>query len=102
MTRKQGRVPPVDCAVAGLALTGQDVSGDLHLVQPFDHGVLVAAVDGLGHGPAAASAARAAVATLAAHAHESVVLLLKRCHEELRETRGAVLTLASFNIADET
>jgi hypothetical protein len=91
----------LDWGVAGLALPGEAVSGDLHLVQPFAGGALVAAVDGLGHGAAAAAAARAAVATLQAHAHEPVLSLLKRCHEALRETRGAALTLASFR-ADGT
>src|SRR5262249_12311510 len=50
----------------------------------------------------AASAAQAAIATLKAHADESVLPLLKRCHEMLRETRGVVLTLASFRPLDGT
>src|SRR5262245_54683674 len=94
--------PLLDWGVACRALPGETVSGDLHLVQPFPGGVLVAAVDGLGHGPEAAAAAGVALATLQAHADESALLLLKRCHETLRDTRGVALTLASFHALDGT
>jgi serine/threonine protein phosphatase PrpC len=69
-------------------------------VQPYTNGVLVAVVDGLGHGEQAASAADLAVTILSQHAHESVNALCKRCHDGLRETRGAVMSLASFNEQD--
>jgi negative regulator of sigma-B (phosphoserine phosphatase) len=92
----------LDCGVAGAALPGQAVSGDRHLIQPFADGVLVAVADGLGHGPEASVAAELAVDVLKAHAHESVLSLLNRCHEALRETRGVVLTLASVHPLDDT
>ncbi|MBI4493272.1 MAG: SpoIIE family protein phosphatase [Chloroflexi bacterium] len=94
--------PELEWGVAGLALAGQPESGDLHLVKPFHHGVLVAVVDGLGHGDEAAAAARAAVATLESYAHEPLVALVQRCHEAIRRTRGVVLSLASFNLWDST
>jgi hypothetical protein len=96
-TKGVGAQPLLEWGVASLAFPGEAVSGDLHLVQPFPGGALVAAVDGLGHGEGAARAAQVAVATLQAHAHEAVLALLQRCHEALRETRGAVLTVASFH-----
>ncbi len=86
----------LDWAVAGAPIDGGTESGDLHAVVPFDGGVLVGAIDGLGHGPEAAAAARAAALILAAHAAESPRRLMDRCHEGLRRTRGAVITLASF------
>ncbi|MBI3303159.1 MAG: SpoIIE family protein phosphatase [Deltaproteobacteria bacterium] len=91
--------PPVliKWGVAARALAGQTASGDLHVGTPFPGGVLVGVVDGLGHGEEAAAAANIAVATLAAYAHESVIPLLQRCHEQLKGTRGVVLSLASFN-----
>jgi hypothetical protein len=101
-TKKNNPAPLLDWGVASLSFPGQTVCGDLYLVEPFANGVLVAAVDGVGHGEEAAAAARIAVATLQAHAHESVLSLLKRCHEALRETRGVVMTLASFNALDGT
>ena len=92
----------VDWGVAARSIAGQSVSGDLHLVQPFDHGVLLAVVDGVGHGDEATLAARQAIATLTTHAHEPVIKLIQRCHRTLAQTRGAVMTLASLNGRDET
>lgn len=92
----------MDWAVATLALEGQQESGDLHVVSHFDSGALVAAIDGLGHGPEAALAARSAAAALERDCTLPVVRLLESCHESLRGTRGAVITLASFNRAAGT
>ena len=94
------RAAVIDWGVATLTLPGERESGDLHLVKPVAGGVLVAVVDGLGHGAAAAAAARAAVATLNRHAQESVLPLLQRCHQALAGTRGAVVSVALFDRAD--
>jgi phosphoserine phosphatase RsbX len=87
----------VDWAVATLALAGEHESGDLHVVAPFEGGALVAAIDGLGHGPEAAVAARNAARAMERDCTKPVTELLERCHEGLRGTRGAVITLASFD-----
>ncbi len=87
----------VEWAAFGRPFPGQTVSGDLHLVAHFPGGVLAAVIDGLGHGPEAAIAARAAVEVLGRHAGEPVADLILRCHEELRPTRGAVLSLVSID-----
>jgi hypothetical protein len=58
---------------------------------------LVAAIDGLGHGPEAAVAARSAAEALERHPGKPVIELFERCHESLRGTRGAVITLALFD-----
>src|SRR2546428_5997731 len=84
----------IEWGVATLALPGQAESGDLHLVKPVGSGVLVAVVDGLGHGAEAATAAQAAVAALERHATESPVALVERCHRALKGTRGAVMSVA--------
>jgi phosphoserine phosphatase RsbX len=92
----------VDWAVATLALEGEEESGDLHVVAPFDDGTLVAVIDGLGHGPEAAVAARSAAAALQRDPAQPVVELLQRCHAGLRGTRGAVITLTSFKASAGT
>ena len=84
----------IDWGVAASALPGEAQSGDLHLVKAVPAGVLIAVVDGLGHGAEAAAAARAAVATLDEHATESVTALLQRCHWALKGSRGVVMSLA--------
>ncbi len=92
----------IDWAVAARPLAGQSVSGDLHVVAPFPAGVLVGVVDGLGHGKEAAAAAAIAAATLTAHAREPLIPLVKRCHEQLKGTRGVVMSVASFLTRDNS
>jgi hypothetical protein len=99
-TERDGPPPLLEWGVARLTCPGEAVCGDLHLVEPFPGGVLVAVVDGLGHGEEAARAAEAAIATLRTYAREPILHLLERCHHGLRDTRGAVLTVASFNASD--
>ncbi len=92
--------PLVDWGVAAQTLPGQTESGDLGLVTPHSNAVLLAVVDGLGHGYEAAIAANLAVSTLKGHAHESVVSLVQLCHEALLGSRGVVMSLASLNAND--
>ncbi len=87
---------PFRWAVAEQALTRGTESGDAYIFTQFPGGALAAVVDGLGHGPKAAVAAKTAIETLASHAQESAPVLVQSCHEALRRTRGAVLSLACF------
>lgn len=87
----------VQWEVAARALPGEPNSGDLHVVKSFPHGVLVAALDGIGHGGEAASAATAARAILEEYAQEPAIALIERCHKGLRATRGVAMSVASFN-----
>lgn len=89
--------PPFEIGIASRALAGENVSGDLPVALAFDGGVLLGAVDGLGHGESAASAARTAVESLGRRARSPLPELLERCHDDLRNTRGVALTLASFD-----
>jgi phosphoserine phosphatase RsbX len=90
----------IEWGVASRALQGEPSSGDLKVVKSFPNGVLVAALDGIGHGDEAASAAMVARAILEAHAEESVIALIRRCHEGLRATRGVAMSVASFNLSE--
>jgi len=84
--------------VAKFVLPGETESGDQHLVCCNDSGVLIAAIDGIGHGGEAASAARAAIAVLRNGVGEPIISLVTACHEKLRTTRGVVLSLASIDV----
>jgi serine/threonine protein phosphatase PrpC len=77
-------------------------SGDLHLIARFADGVLAAVMDGLGHGPEAAFAARQAARILESGAAEPVIALVQQCHDALRRTRGVVMSLASFTARDSS
>jgi negative regulator of sigma-B (phosphoserine phosphatase) len=94
--------PLIEYAVSAVPAPGQAESGDLHAVIPTQRGALVAVIDGAGHGSEAASAARLAVSTLEAHPNEGLIPLLRRCHERLRGTRGAVMSLVSLDGTENT
>jgi hypothetical protein len=84
----------VEYGVAKFVLPGQGESGDHHLVCCSRKGILVAAIDGIGHGEEAANASKVAAALLRSSADEPIISLVERCHEKLRATRGVVLSLA--------
>jgi hypothetical protein len=90
--------PVVEWAVAAQAHPGQDVSGDRHVILETPGNAVAIVIDGLGHGPRAAAAADAAAAALDGHGTEGVAALLRLCHRALRGTRGAVMSLASFDV----
>jgi len=95
-TRASAFACPIEWGFAARAIGGETESGDLHFVATHAGGVLVAVIDGLGHGPEAALASRLAAATLDEHLGESVTALMAHCHAALQRTRGAVLSLASI------
>ena len=84
----------VEYGVAKYVLPGQGESGDHHLVCCNRNGILIAAIDGIGHGEEAASVSKAAAALIRSCADEPIISLVERCHEKLRSTRGVVLSLA--------
>ncbi|HVL50848.1 MAG TPA: SpoIIE family protein phosphatase [Actinomycetota bacterium] len=84
-------------AVAERAMPGEYRSGDLSVVVPVVGGALVAVIDGLGHGMEAAAAATAARDTVRSCAGEPIEVVLEQCHNALRGTRGAVITLAQVD-----
>src|SRR5258706_7564251 len=88
--------PLIAWGVASRPLPGQAASGDLHLIKPTMDGMLLAVVDGLGHGEAAMAAAKTALAVLESHAEEPLAALVNRCHEALTKTRGVVMTVATL------
>jgi negative regulator of sigma-B (phosphoserine phosphatase) len=89
--------PLIEWGSAGLPLPGEAESGDCCVVDLAGNRATVAVIDGLGHGAEAAAASNAAARVLKTFAHESLMVLLQRCHEELRPTRGAAMTLARFD-----
>lgn len=90
---------PIEFGTAALPLPGETESGDRYVAKSRTGGVLLAVIDGLGHGPEAAAASKIAVSILETYSEEPVITLMNRCHEGLRRTRGAVLSLATFDFA---
>ena len=92
----------IEWAVAERSRAGQSESGDRSLAMATPDSGLVAVVDGLGHGAAAADAAKIAVGSLERHALQPVIALVRGCHRSLVGTRGAVVSVAAFSARDET
>ena len=91
---------PVEWAVATRCRRGETTSGDLAVVTLLPEGVLVAGIDGLGHGDEAARAARKAAEVLRESPSRDLVLLVERCHAALKGTRGAAISLAFVSPSD--
>ena len=84
--------------VAGRPFPGEHESGDLHVATDLPDGLLLAVIDGLGHGSAAAEAARLAAATLQAHASETLSEAVRSCDAALKGSRGVVLTVVRIGV----
>jgi negative regulator of sigma-B (phosphoserine phosphatase) len=101
-----GRANPLHPDVAlGVALAtaeGEQVCGDAWVAAAGRDGVLLAAIDGLGHGAPAGRAAQRAATILRDHVDESLPALISACHAALADTRGAALTVARIDVRAHT
>lgn len=96
LSEHSARLGPLEIRTAAYALSDADVSGDRYCAIPTPSGVLLAVIDGLGHGSEAAQAARRACDALHRAYPGSLVGAVECCHAALRGTRGAVIALAWF------
>lgn len=78
-------------------LAGELACGDHYLVKELHDATLIAVIDGLGHGDQAELAAKTAIATINANAHEPLNVLLRHCNESLLDTRGSAITLVRIS-----
>jgi phosphoserine phosphatase RsbX len=92
----------VEWSAAARPKHGETESGDGCLVKVIPCGALVAVVDGLGHGPDAAVAARTALAIIAERAPDPLVSIAHRCHERLHGARGVVMSAAVFDAQSDS
>jgi anti-sigma regulatory factor (Ser/Thr protein kinase) len=81
-----------------LPMPGEEASGDGWGVEQLRDKYIATVVDGLGHGPDAAIAARAALATAKEHRDKSPAEIIERAHGSLRSTRGAAMVVAEINL----
>jgi phosphoserine phosphatase RsbX len=101
--RENGRLGPIEWANAGRPLPGENTSGDRKIAVGIDdEAALFGVVDGLGHGPDAATAAMRAVETVQRAAGERLEVLVQLCHRVLGGTRGVAMTLARVDFASKT
>lgn len=98
-----GRLGPIQWAIAGRPLPGENVSGDQSIAVGIDEdAALFGVIDGLGHGPDAAKAAMRAVDVLTNARSERLEVLVQLCHRVLAGSRGAAITLARVDFGAGT
>ena len=91
------RTGVIDWQVKAMSIPGETLCGDQHAVVMGAMGGIVAAIDGSGHGADAALAGTMAAASIEANRNEgSLVSIVRKCHDQLQQTRGAALSLAMF------
>jgi negative regulator of sigma-B (phosphoserine phosphatase) len=88
----------IDWGVAGRPFPGELESGDLHVAVELPDGILLAVIDGIGHGSEAAEAARLAATTLQAHASETLSDAVRSCDAALKGSCGVALTIARIGL----
>jgi len=94
----QGKVPKdnsiLNCGTVTLPFTGEEVNGDGWGTRKFGNCVAFMVVDGLGHGHGAAEAAREAEHILSEVQESTPTAILRDCHDALKKTRGAAMSVA--------
>jgi len=98
-----GRLGPIEWATAGRPLPGEAISGDQPVAIDIGGGAaLFGVMDGLGHGPAAATPALRAADALRRARSERLEVLVQLCHRVLAGTRGVAMTLARVDFTANT
>lgn len=87
----------IEIACVSEPVRGEDQNGDGWGVRPSAEGVLLMVVDGLGHGPLAAEAARAAERILTETRWSSPEQIIQDMHLSLKKTRGAAQAVAKVD-----
>jgi anti-sigma regulatory factor (Ser/Thr protein kinase) len=88
--------------VAGFPATGETESGDGWGIDVGPERARMLVVDGLGHGPNAAEASRAALAVFNAHPSLGCAELMETMHRSIAGTRGAAAAIAIVDLATGT
>ena len=96
MSAAKRETPPISAGGFSRPLPGFVECGDTFLIERQDDGdggqpLLVAVVDGLGHGKEAGLAAQAAARTVLDHRDLPLDEILRQCDRQLQATRGAVM-----------
>ena len=86
--------------------SGEEANGDAYLVESYESGageekVLIAVVDGLGHGKGAEVASKTAIDFIRAHKYLPLKEMVKSLHIALIGTRGVVIGISEVSIPDD-
>jgi anti-sigma regulatory factor (Ser/Thr protein kinase) len=94
-------LPPAGFQMGGVSvpLAGEEECGDSWIFQERPGFARLVVADGLGHGPLAAEASRAAIRAAREWPKDPAPALLERIHGALRATRGAAVAVAEIDLA---
>lgn len=92
----------VRCGAVCLPVAGEEECGDAWGIVTLPDGATILVADGLGHGPDAAKASRAAVRVMRSRAMLAPAPMLDVMHEALRATRGAAVALLKLDTEKES
>lgn len=90
----------LEWSVFSRPLPGQRHNGDAYFVKRYEDKVILAVIDGLGHGQAAQEAAQTAANCLENYYRRTFSEIFQLCHQRLRKTRGAAMSLCRINLKD--
>ncbi len=91
-------VAPFEFAVRSIPMPGETECGDAWSVRDFGKRQLICLVDGLGHGPLAALASARAISVFeAARPDATPADILTLAHEQIKDTRGAVMAVLALD-----
>ncbi len=97
MTLRSHVLPGLEWGLASRAFGGERRSGDQCVVRQVGAGLLVAVVDGLGHGPEAVRAAERVCVIIERARDLDLATIVRHCHAGLRDARGVVMTLVALD-----
>jgi anti-sigma regulatory factor (Ser/Thr protein kinase) len=91
--------PKSSVAITGICLPkpGEEIPGDDWLASRLGDSVTFCVADGLGHGPSAADASRAAINVFREREQAPIDDIMRSMHEPLRPTRGAAVAVARLD-----
>jgi hypothetical protein len=90
-------LPGLEWGVASAVHRAERESGDSCVVRTLADGILIAVIDGLGHGSEAARAAHRAREVIERAQDRDLRTIVRACHDHLRDTRGVVIGLAALD-----
>jgi anti-sigma regulatory factor (Ser/Thr protein kinase) len=100
-SRKPSARERVEVGAVASPIAGEPISGDTWVLQRDGAVTRLLVADGLGHGPFAAEAARAAALAFERSAGHGPGEDVRAIHEAMRGTRGAAIAVAEIDAANE-
>lgn len=87
-------------SVMSRPMPGEDLSGDTWFIKHMAHAVIFGVIDALGHGRDAYLTSLVALEAVEENYREPLDVLIARCHESLRATRGVAMSICHIDYSE--